>query len=81
MSVVKQFQLQCDACRCRLEWSMELVANYGGITKGNGTADLRREAKEALWERRKISPKVWIDLCPACALEPTPDTIWFKERQ
>jgi len=60
---------------------MELVANHGGVTKGNGTADLRREAKEASWKRRKISPKVWIDLCPACATKPTPDTIWFREKQ
>lgn len=78
MSVVKRFEIQCDECRKRLEWSQELIANSRGVTKGDGVKHLRVEAKESGWVRRQLRPKVWIDVCPDCAEFSSPSSVWFE---
>jgi len=77
MSIVKRFEIQCDKCRCRREWTMECVANSCGVTKGNGTSELRKQARQAGWEHRQIRPKVWIDLCYTCSRYESPKAVWF----
>ncbi len=79
MSIVKRFEIQCDQCRCRHEWTHEMVANAKGVTKGNGTLELRKQVKAMGWHRKQVKPKVWIDRCPECSLLPTPSKIWFEE--
>ena len=82
MSVVRRFEVQCDRCRCRREWSMELFANSAGITKGGGTEELRKEARAAGWSHRRIrgqgSRAIGIDLCPKCAHYGSPRMVWFQ---
>lgn len=78
MSVIKRFEIQCDKCRRRKEWTMESVANSRGITKGSGLADLRKECKKNGWCRKELRRGVWIDLCPICAPAGTPAAVWFE---
>lgn len=78
MSIVKRFEIVCDRCKCHREWSQEMIANSRGITKGGGVTELRKEAKKAGWERRKLRPGVWIDLCYPCSHYETPKTVWFE---
>ena len=78
MSIVVRLEIQCDNCRQRREWSFEQIANRVGKTKGSGFADLRKEARNAGWRRRKIGHRLFIDLCGSCLRLPTPKPVWFQ---
>lgn len=81
MSLVKHFEIRCDVCGDRLPASFEIVANTHGITKGNGAADVRKEAKESGWLKTKSRYGFPIDLCPVCRHNTVPLRIWFEENQ
>lgn len=86
MTHVRHFELCCDRCGCRLEWSKELVANVAGITKGGCGDDLRKEAKSLGWRvkvRTRLSNgrPVSIDICPLCWHDSAEPPHWFENKE
>ena len=79
MSVVKRFEIKCDICLDRLEWSKECIANSRGRTNGGGTREVAAEAKAAGWQRRTLSHGVKVDLCPECKqIQEIDHPVWFE---
>lgn len=80
MSTIKTIELCCDICQQRLKCSYELVPNARGRTKGGLTKEVRLEAKEKGWTRRKVDGLPKFDICPMCADTEIPEVPWFQSQ-